>query len=119
MPHLCSQLCLAYRNDRGRVIVVLSQVWLSLLTAGFHLPITVKEVVCMDVTWNTFWQVPKTEMEETFRFVIPEADRYNSTFVFRCAPTATCYSESHAVSLQHAGSILMADAPLLISFPTN
>ena len=46
------QLCLAYRNEGGRVIVVLSL-------------------------------VPKTEMEETFRFIIPQEQRYGSTFVFR------------------------------------
>ena len=46
------QLCLAYRNEGGRVIVVLSL-------------------------------VPKTEMEETFRFIIPQEQRYRSTFVFR------------------------------------
>ena len=46
------QLCLAYRNEGGRVIVVLSK-------------------------------VPKTEMEETFRFIIPDQQRYGSTFVFR------------------------------------
>ena len=46
------QLCLAYRNEGGRVIVVLSL-------------------------------VPKTEMEETFRFIIPQEERYRSTFVFR------------------------------------
>ncbi len=46
------QLCLAYRNEGGRVIVVLSQ-------------------------------VPKTEMEEMFRYIIPDRERYNSTFVFR------------------------------------
>ena len=46
------QLCLAYRNEGGRVIVVLSQ-------------------------------VPKTEMEETFRYIIPDRQRYGSTFVFR------------------------------------
>ena len=46
------QLCLAYRNEGGRVIAVLSL-------------------------------VPKTEMEETFRFIIPQEERYCSTFVFR------------------------------------
>jgi hypothetical protein len=46
------QLCLAYRNDGGRVIVVLSK-------------------------------VPKPEMEEVFRVIIPASDRYGSTFVFR------------------------------------
>ena len=46
------QLCLAYRNEGGRVIVVLSQ-------------------------------VPKTEMEEMFRYIIPDRERFNSTFVFR------------------------------------
>ena len=46
------QLCLAYRNEGGRVIVVLSQ-------------------------------VPKTEMEEMFRYIIPDRQRYGSTFVFR------------------------------------
>ena len=46
------QLCLAYRNEGGRVIVVLSQ-------------------------------VPKTEMEETFRYIIPDRERHGSTFVFR------------------------------------
>ena len=46
------QLCLAYRNEGGRVIVVLSL-------------------------------VPKTEMEETFRFIIPQEQRFGSTFVFR------------------------------------
>ncbi|CAK0782676.1 hypothetical protein CVIRNUC_005871 [Coccomyxa viridis] len=49
---ILSQLCLAYRNEGGRVIVVLSL-------------------------------VPKTEMEETFRFIIPQEERYCSTFVFR------------------------------------
>ena len=52
MIELAVQLCLAYRNEGGRVIVVLSL-------------------------------VPKTEMEETFRFIIPEHERYGSTFVFR------------------------------------
>ena len=46
------QLCLAYRNEGGRVIVVLSH-------------------------------VPKTEMEEMFRYIIPDRQRYGSTFVFR------------------------------------
>ena len=46
------QLCLAYRNEGGRVIVVLSL-------------------------------VPKTEMEEMFRFIIPQDQRFGSTFVFR------------------------------------
>ena len=57
----CAQLCLAYRNEGGRVIVVLSG-------------------------------VPKTEMEETFKHIIGIADRYGSSFVFRCdlAPTACC-----------------------------
>lgn len=27
--------------------------------------------------------VPKTEMEDTFRAIIPESERYGSTFVFR------------------------------------
>ncbi|CAL8470852.1 g10394 [Coccomyxa elongata] len=49
---ILSQLCLAYRTDGGRVIVVLSGVL-------------------------------KTEMEETFRVIIPESERYGSTFVFR------------------------------------
>ncbi len=46
------QLCLAYRTDGGRVVVVLSG-------------------------------VAKTEMEDTFRVIIPESERYGSTFVFR------------------------------------
>ncbi|EIE20310.1 hypothetical protein COCSUDRAFT_67575 [Coccomyxa subellipsoidea C-169] len=49
---ILAQLCLAYRTDGGRVIVVLSL-------------------------------VPKTEMEDTFRNIIPEDERYGSTFVFR------------------------------------
>ncbi|KAK9903985.1 hypothetical protein WJX75_001909 [Coccomyxa subellipsoidea] len=49
---ILAQLCLAYRTDGGRVIVVLSL-------------------------------VPKTEMEDTFRAIIPESERYGSTFVFR------------------------------------
>lgn len=49
---VCMQLCLAYRTDGGRIIVVLSK-------------------------------VPKTEMEATFKVIIPEAQRYGTTFVFR------------------------------------
>lgn len=49
------QLCQAYRNDEHPQTVVVMS------------------------------QRPKLEMEETFRNIIPEAVRYGTKFVFRCA----------------------------------
>ena len=45
--------------------------------------------------WKLISQVPKTEMEETFRFVIPEVERYSSTFVFRCATACAIVNNPH------------------------
>ena len=83
------QLCLAYRNEGGRVIVVLSL-------------------------------VPKTEMEETFRFIIPDGQRFGSTFVFRqgnpLLPDALRMIAAPAASATVIVSDTSRQAPRILSF---